>query len=71
MTKQELLELKNKILKLKKINETENLLPKTTAYSFLVECSKDRLDSVAINYLGRTMTYRELIEKARELAKED
>ncbi|MBE6157450.1 MAG: acyl--CoA ligase [Firmicutes bacterium] len=69
MTKQELLELKNKILQLKKINETENLLPKTTAYSFLVECSKDRLDSVAINYLGRTITYRELIEKIDNTAK--
>ncbi len=62
MNKEELIELKDKLLKLKHINDVEKILPHCSAYEFLVETSKDRKDSFALNYLGRKYTYRELIE---------
>ena len=62
-SKEELLKLKEKILKLKKLNEVENIMPKMSAYEFLKECNKERENLVAINYLGRTFTYKELFTK--------
>ena len=69
MTKEELIELKNKLLEIKNINDIEKLIPKMSAYDLLVESSKNRLDFWAINYLGRKYTYRELIERIDNAAK--
>lgn len=62
MNKEELIELRNKVLKLKQVNEIETLLPKMNCYDFLYQCNKDRLDNRAINYLGNVITYRQLFE---------
>lgn len=70
MNKEELIELKKKISKLKKITDVENILPnKMTAYSFLKECSKNRMNLNAINYLGKEITYGELIKKIDIISK--
>ena len=42
MNKEELIELRNKDLKLKQVNEIETLLPKMNCYDFLYQCNKDR-----------------------------
>ena len=67
MTKEELLKLKEEVLKYEKPNEIEKIIPKMSAYQFLYECSKNRLDAFALNYLGRKYTYRELFEKIDEV----
>lgn len=69
MAKEELLELKEKILELKRFSDAADLLPKQSAYSFLYENNKNRLDKFAINYLGRKYTYGELFEKIDNCAK--
>ena len=69
LTREKLLELKEELLKLNDIKSLEKMLPGKSAYDFLVECSADRLDSYAVNYLGRKYTYRELIEKIDIAAK--
>lgn len=69
MTKEELMELKEKILKLKDFADAPKLLPKQTAYSFVYENNKNRLDQIAINYLGRKYTYGELFNKIDLCAK--
>lgn len=69
MTKEDLLKLKEEILSLENFADVEKLMPKQSAYSFLVDSSKDRLDQFAINYFGRKYTYKELIEKIDECAK--
>lgn len=69
MTIDELQKLKKDVLKLKKVSDFEKMLPKMSAYQFLVDCNKDRLTSVAINYLGRTYTYKELFSKIDDFAK--
>ena len=69
MKKEELLELKEKILKLKDFTKVADLLPKQSAYSFLYDNNKDRLDQIAINYLGRKYTFGELFEKIDIFAK--
>ncbi len=67
MTKEELLKLREEVLKYEKPNEIEKIIPKMSAYQFLYECSKNRLDAFALNYLGRKYTYRELFEKIDEV----
>ncbi len=69
MTKEELLKLKEQVLQYKKLNEIEKIIPKMSAYQFLYECNKDRLDAYAINYLGRLYTYRELFDRIDDVAK--
>lgn len=69
MTKEELLKLKKDVLNLKKVMEFEKMLPNMSAYEFLVDSNKDRLNEVAINYLGRTYTYKELFDKIDDFAK--
>lgn len=44
-------------------------IPKMKYYDYLVECSKDDLDAVALNYKGVTYTYGQLLEKIDEVAK--
>lgn len=65
MNKEDLIKLKEKVLKLseKEFNLVENDLPKKSAYEFLLECNKERLDCYALNYLGRKYTFKELFEK--------
>ena len=69
MNKAELLELKNKILSIGKKSDIYELMPNMSAYEYLLNRQKDNLNSVAINYLGRTMTYKELFEKIDNTAK--
>ena len=69
MNKEELLELKKQVLELKNINGIENLMPKMSAYSYVYDCNKDRLDCIALNYLGRTMSFGEFFEKIDITAK--
>lgn len=69
MTKDELIKLKEEILKLKDSKKITDLLPKQTAYSFLYENNIDRMDKYAINYFGRKYTYNELFMKIDECAK--
>lgn len=70
MTKEELLELKQQVLSLGgKVDGVKDLMPKMSAYSYMYDCNKDRLDCLALNYLGRTMTFREFFEKIDITAK--
>ena len=69
VNKAELLELKNKILSIGKKSDIYELMPNMSAYEYLLNRQKDNLNSVAINYLGRTMTYKELFEKIDNTAK--
>ena len=69
MTKEELLKLRKDVLNLKRVMEFEKMLPNMSAYEFLADSSKDRLNDVAINYLGRTYTFRELFDKIDNFAK--
>ncbi len=38
-------------------------LPKNTAYGYLKEINKDRLENIAVNYYGAHITYKALIER--------
>lgn len=67
LTKEELLRLREEVLNYNKLNEIEKIIPKMSAYQFLYECGKKRLDAFALNYLGRKYTYRELFEKIDEV----
>lgn len=69
MKKDELIALKNKILSLDNKNDIFDLLPHKSAYEYLYSRRKDRLNDVAINYLGRTITYKELFDKIDNTAK--
>lgn len=69
MTKEELDKLKIKILKESRLQNIKNYFPKMNAYDYLYDSNKDRLDSFAINYLGRKITYGELFEKIDITAK--
>ena len=69
LTKEELLKLREEVLNYDKLNEIEKMIPHMSAYEFLYECSKDRMDSYALNYLGRLYTFRELFEKIDIVAK--
>ena len=44
-------------------------MPKESAYQFLLNCNKKRMDRVAINYLGRKISYNSLFEKIDNCAK--
>ncbi len=69
MTKEELIKLREEILKTGNINLVENFFKKMSAYQYLYECNKDRLDCLAINYLGNKITYRQLFEMIDNSAK--
>lgn len=43
-------------------------LPKLTAYQFLKELNKDRLDEPALHYYGADITHRDLIKRIEECA---
>lgn len=59
MTKKELKELKEIVLKLDNPTDIEKLLPKTSIYQYVVECMKDRPNDIALNYLGTKITCKE------------
>lgn len=63
MEKDELLEIKNKILRLDNFYDINKVLPNKSIYQFLLESNKNKLNSIAINYFGHKITYRELIQK--------
>ena len=69
MTKEELQELKLKILRENKLQNIKDYFPKMTAYEYLYDCNKDRLDCFALNYLGRKITFKEFFEKIDNTAK--
>ena len=69
MEKNEYLELKNELIKAKNINDIEKVIPRMSAYQFLVKCSKNRMGGYALNYLGRKYTYDEFINKINIAAK--
>ena len=69
LKREDLLTLREKLVHLKNPQDIEEFLPKMSAYDYLYECNKDRLDEYAINYLGRKYTYRELFERIDEFAK--
>jgi len=69
MNNSNLLKLKEKLLLLDNIRDASNLLPNMTAYEYLYDCNKDRLDKIAINYLGRIITFEELFKKIDVTAK--
>lgn len=63
MTTSELRDLKIKILAETDLNKRLDYFPKMNAYEFMFECNKNRMDSFALNYLGRKYTFNELKEK--------
>lgn len=69
MNKEELMQLKEKMLKLQNVNNAKDLLPKENCYDFLYKCNKDRLNEKAICYLGANITYGELFKKIDNCAK--
>ena len=69
LTKEYLLDLKRKILEFDDISKIEEYLPKESAYQFLLDCNKDRMNRCAINYLGRKISYKSLIDKIDNCAK--
>lgn len=69
MNKEELQDLKLKILRESKLQNIKNYFPKMTAYEYLYDSNKDRLDSFALNYLGRKITFKEFFEKIDNTAK--
>lgn len=69
LTKEELIALKNKILSITNKKDIYELMPHKSAYDYLLSRRKKNLDDVAINYLGRTMTYKELFDKIDNTAK--
>lgn len=69
MTKDELQELKLKILRESKLQNIKDYFPKMTAYEYLYDCNKDRFDCFALNYLGRKITFKEFFEKIDNTAK--
>jgi len=69
MNKEELQELKLKILKESKLQNIKNYFPKMSAYEYLYDCNKDRVDCFALNYLGRKITFKEFFEKIDNTAK--
>ncbi len=44
-------------------------LPECSVYDYLVECNKNHLDDVAINYFDRKITFRELFENIERATK--
>ena len=58
-----LLEIKNKILNLEKFYTIKDVFPKKSTYQFLVDNNKKKLNSVAINYFGYKITYKQLIDQ--------
>lgn len=46
----------------------EREIPKLTAYQFLVNQNQDNLNTVAIEYYGRKIRFKNLIEKIDEAA---
>lgn len=69
LTKEYLLDLKRKLLSIDEKEKIEDYLPKESAYQFLLNCNKKRMDRVAINYLGRKISYNSLFEKIDNCAK--
>ena len=69
LTKENLLALKKILLESEDKYEIEKYLPEKSAYQFLVECSKDRMNNCAINYLGRKISFKSLINKIDLVAK--
>lgn len=69
LTKEYLLDLKRKLLSIDETEKIEDYLPKESAYQFLLNCNKKRMDRVAINYLGRKISYNSLFEKIDNCAK--
>ena len=69
LSKMDLLELKKIIKDSDEINMLEKYIPKMSAYSFMFECNKSRMEKYALNYLGRKYTYTELRGKTDICAK--
>ena len=69
MTKDELIELREKVLKMESADDIKKLLPQMSAYQYLHFCNDDRLDKYALNYLGRLYTFDELFTKVDVAAK--
>ena len=44
-------------------------MPKCSAYEYIKEINKDRLDNNALNYYGKIITYRELFQRIDECAR--
>ncbi len=68
MEKEELLEIRNRILGLEKFYDIGKILPNESTYQFLIDSNKNKYNSIAIDYFGYKMTYKELIEKIDYLA---
>lgn len=55
-----------------KFYEDEYLIepfPKMSMYRYLIECNKDNMDGIALDYYGNKITYKRLIEEIDETAK--
>lgn len=61
MTEKELRELKEKVTKITKAGEIENVLEHKTMYERLRDTAARKPDSPAILYMGNTITYRQLL----------
>ena len=64
-------ELREETLRLtrKRVDGIEELIPKMTAYEFMVRCNQNNMESYAVNYFGRKYTYKEFIHQIDEKAK--
>lgn len=69
LTKRELLALKDKILSITDKKDIYDFMPHKSAYDYLLARRRNHLNDVAINYLGRTITYKELFDKIDSAAK--
>lgn len=61
LTKEELIDLRNKVEKIKVAGELEKILEYKTMYERLKEVSIRKPDSIAISYFGNKITYRQLL----------
>lgn len=62
MNKEELKELRKRILNEKSISKVNEMFPKKSAYQHLYDSNKDNLKDDAIKYLGTIYTYKQLID---------
>ena len=61
LTKEELINLREKVLKIDKPGEIEKILEYETLYNRFKSIAEKKPDSVAILYFGNAITYRQLL----------
>lgn len=69
MKKEDLIKLKEEVLKLDKPGQIERVLRYKTMYERFYEIAQDKPDSPAIYYLGSVFTYRQMLSLIDEAAK--